>query len=592
MPPDPPLDPESGRAEALLRVGRLSNAAGLARDIAARTMPGSIRRRALIVLVESSRRGHALDPDDVAQLEASAEELDCPSGERAQALAMATLARCHLCDRERAVDLGQRALVEAERGRDEVGRCLARATLGKALQRDPQRWAEGEQLLRDAVDYARISDHPLVHFADAFISYAAVLAARGQVARAFEHHGEQLHHAERLGLLPVQVTCLGLLAFNLVARGRWDKAPGAVDAWWDLAAAHDIHSETPIISVNATRLPLGRGEFDEAALWLERADQLTDTQNVHETYRASLANERALLLEATQNAPSALAHLKAVRGTLRQGSACDMRMAVTLVRLATAAGDSATARAVTASVEKEAEQFASRNGDLTLTARVCRALVGGPVDDALAAFRRLDPERVRNRIDLHLHQETLGQLLAEAGRRDEAVELLNDATDAWERIGATFFAARTLARLRALGQRRGVRGTRDRPATGWQSLTPTEREISELVADDLTYRQIGERLYISKRTVETHIGHIFCKLGVKGRREISALARSTAESRSTATQARRERWRSETAANGSRRDPDRAPANGSKSAPPATGPGEEVAGEAATTSSDPRIPAL
>src|ERR671919_2575567 len=72
-----------------------------------------------------------------------------------------------------------------------------------------------------------------------------------------------------------------------------------------------------------------------------------------------------------------------------------------------------------------------------------------------------------------------------------AVEQLRAALAAYEGAGATADATRVRAALRARGVRVGVRGARQRPATGWDSLTPTERTVVALAAEGLTSRQIG-----------------------------------------------------------------------------------------------------
>jgi DNA-binding CsgD family transcriptional regulator len=76
--------------------------------------------------------------------------------------------------------------------------------------------------------------------------------------------------------------------------------------------------------------------------------------------------------------------------------------------------------------------------------------------------------------------------------------------------------------MRRLGIRRGVRGRRDRPQTGWPSLTVPERTVANLMAESLSNPQIGERLYISRRTVQTHVAHIFMKLGVSSGAQLAA----------------------------------------------------------------------
>ena len=76
----------------------------------------------------------------------------------------------------------------------------------------------------------------------------------------------------------------------------------------------------------------------------------------------------------------------------------------------------------------------------------------------------------------------------------------------------------------ALEWARRARGPRTRPAAGWASLTPTELRVAELVAEGLTNPQIGERMFISKATVKTHLAHIFRKLDVHSRTELTAYA--------------------------------------------------------------------
>jgi DNA-binding CsgD family transcriptional regulator len=61
------------------------------------------------------------------------------------------------------------------------------------------------------------------------------------------------------------------------------------------------------------------------------------------------------------------------------------------------------------------------------------------------------------------------------------------------------------------------RGQRGRPASGWESLTPTERDVVRLVSEGLTNAVIAARLFISPRTVQTHLTHIYTKLGLASR---------------------------------------------------------------------------
>jgi DNA-binding CsgD family transcriptional regulator/tetratricopeptide (TPR) repeat protein len=68
------------------------------------------------------------------------------------------------------------------------------------------------------------------------------------------------------------------------------------------------------------------------------------------------------------------------------------------------------------------------------------------------------------------------------------------------------------------------RGPRDRPTSGWASLTPTELSVADLVAQGLSNPEIAARLFVSRRTVTTHLTHIFAKLGITSRTELASVA--------------------------------------------------------------------
>jgi DNA-binding CsgD family transcriptional regulator len=61
------------------------------------------------------------------------------------------------------------------------------------------------------------------------------------------------------------------------------------------------------------------------------------------------------------------------------------------------------------------------------------------------------------------------------------------------------------------------RGERKRPASGWDSLTPTERDVVQLVSGGLGNKDIATRLFVSPRTVQTHLTHVYTKLGLTSR---------------------------------------------------------------------------
>jgi len=63
----------------------------------------------------------------------------------------------------------------------------------------------------------------------------------------------------------------------------------------------------------------------------------------------------------------------------------------------------------------------------------------------------------------------------------------------------------------------------DRPTFGWSSLTESERSVADLVADGLTNREAGTRLFLSHHTVDAHLRHIYRKLGISSRAELGRL---------------------------------------------------------------------
>jgi DNA-binding CsgD family transcriptional regulator len=67
-----------------------------------------------------------------------------------------------------------------------------------------------------------------------------------------------------------------------------------------------------------------------------------------------------------------------------------------------------------------------------------------------------------------------------------------------------------------------MRGSRLRPTSGWDSLTPTEWRVAELAAEGLRNLEIADRLVVAPGTVKIHLSHIFAKLGVHSRSELAA----------------------------------------------------------------------
>src|SRR6185437_8398846 len=103
----------------------------------------------------------------------------------------------------------------------------------------------------------------------------------------------------------------------------------------------------------------------------------------------------------------------------------------------------------------------------------------------------------------------LGEHLRRERRRAEARVPLQAALVAFEQLGARSWAERARRELRATGQT-----VRRREDVAPADLTLQERQVSELVAEGLTNKDVAAMLFISPRTVEYHLRNVFAKLGI------------------------------------------------------------------------------
>jgi DNA-binding CsgD family transcriptional regulator len=112
-----------------------------------------------------------------------------------------------------------------------------------------------------------------------------------------------------------------------------------------------------------------------------------------------------------------------------------------------------------------------------------------------------------------------GRAFGQAGDRPRAIRELEHAEQELAASGADHFVEEARAELRRLGRRRPRRAV---GPVGLQALSPREREISELVSAGKTNREIAHLCYLSEKTVERHLTHIFAKLGVTSRTAVAA----------------------------------------------------------------------
>ncbi len=114
----------------------------------------------------------------------------------------------------------------------------------------------------------------------------------------------------------------------------------------------------------------------------------------------------------------------------------------------------------------------------------------------------------------------LGQALAAAGEREEAIAELREAERELDACGSLRERDAVRRDLRKLGVRREARG----PAageSGIDSLTRREREIAALVTDRMTNKEIAAELFLSEKTIESHLRNIFFKLGASSRVDVA-----------------------------------------------------------------------
>jgi len=190
------------------------------------------------------------------------------------------------------------------------------------------------------------------------------------------------------------------------------------------------------------------------------------------------------------------------------------------VRVAMLKGDVDFARQVTAELEEGARR--TRAPSALATALHCRGLLDQKPELLLEAAGHL--RQTPRRLELARCHEDAATMLSATGRRLVAIETLTEAAALYVELGAAGDVERANALLRELGAARARRRA-PRPAFGWNALTPTEITVANLAADGLTNPVIGERLYISRRTVEAHLSSIYRKLDVTNRTMlVSAIA--------------------------------------------------------------------
>ena len=391
---------------------------------------------------------------------------------------------------------------------------------------------EAVALAREAIDIADREPTGEANLAHPRFFPGMPLLLLDRIDEAEEALSSGLRIAEGLGLawsLPLYHAFLGAKGFII---GDWDGAMAECEA--ALAIADEVGLNVGVIAA--------------ASAWLAviqlRRDDLAAAERTLGVAMGRIAVTgpqlgmgvlnwaRALVHEARNEHDAALAVLQVAWDLYLAGGAetddpelatrpmTDPWSTMAFVRLCVATGDRDRAAAVLPTVDRQA--IAAPTPFMRGQAIRCRALVEQDADllvGALPLYRACPRPHEQGAAC-----EDAGALLAAAGRLEDAVPLWEEALGLYERLGADRDVARVLADLRGAGVKRGSRRAHVRAKQGWESLTETEHKVVALVAQRLSNPEVAERLFISRHTVESHLKHIYRKLGLSSRLELAAAA--------------------------------------------------------------------
>lgn len=511
---------ESSMIEPLTASGRVDEAIWSARSLLSTGLPPDLRDRVTDTLVAAlATRGHLLQAAEVAA--AASARTDADPHRRLLLDCIATGMRIFVDgstdDARRAAQtaLASRDDPTGTPGGDEIV-CWARNSLGLAALADGRyedAFAEFDRSRR-ALDRVGISDRGFLipHF------NALTAVAYLDDFESFETQRQAvLDQATSRGDPAILVIGHFGGAVVAFATGRWDDAVAEVEAGLSLASETGVGSMTVGLHALGALVAAGRARPDEADGHLARGFEVLE-RGAHLFGVDLLVLGRARRLEelgATHEAGELLAGLWGQTGHI--ALALQHRdLLPHVVRL----GGSVLGGQLEGVLDA-ADRAARRTpvpSTIAAAAR-CRGLARQDADLLVTAVEHL---RQSPRIEelAQTCEETAAACFA-VGRDDEAARLVDEAVTIWDGAGAT----NHIARLDALARAHGVRRRRSRPAGathGWVALSPKELEVADLVAEGLSNPVIGERLYISRRTVESHLSHVFTKLGLSNRAQLAA----------------------------------------------------------------------
>lgn len=430
-----------------------------------------------------------------------------PDDESAEAGWVALTAGMFDPDRERKNLLFGQALEVARARSDGDLLFTAQAYLGASLVH-AQRTEEGMVLLDEAlaaVAGGEVDDQIAVE--EIFCQLFSACEHAHDLARAEQwmRVGDDL--ARRRSLPNVAAYCHTHFGGLMTSAGRWPEAEEALTEGLRLWALGRRTLRNGALA-RLAELRVRQGRLEEARQLLEGLDAVLEC-----------ARPRAALLLALGRADEAAEVLESSLTGVDEGSAEAVPLLGLLVDVHLAAGAIEKARVATAALETH---LVGRPGPWVLaTAALARGRVAVAAGDATAiADLRLAAdgfgrahypfEHARSRLELAAASAT--------DRPEVALAEARAAYDAFERLRAARQVDAAAAVLRTLG----VKVASHQPDGG--RLTRREEEVLDLLGEGLSNPEIATRLFISRKTVEHHVGNVLAKLGLRGRSEAAAYA--------------------------------------------------------------------
>jgi ATP/maltotriose-dependent transcriptional regulator MalT len=411
-----------------------------------------------------------------------------------------------------ATSLDERALLAAAL----AGRAWAGAFAGdgEQAQRHCDEATEFVDELVDAELARRLS--ALAHLASADLYLDRFRAATAHARRALE-----IGRATGQGdLFPVIVVMLGR---SLWVRGRPLEAGDLFDGAIEAARLAGNAQSLAWNLVNRSFAALAAGDLELALATAEEGFELAgDTEPGPPSALAGAALASALLETGEVERSVDVLLTRAGGGELPLfGGAWRARFLEVLTRALLATGRQADAERAAAAGQACAAAVAlpSAAAMASLAAAAIALDAGEPraaAERALAAAAAF--ESVGALFDAARARDLAGRAFARAGDRDHALLELEVAAAAFESFGSVRYRNQTERELRKLGlhiHRRTRPGTPD--ARGVAALTGRELEVAQLAVEGKTNPEIAAELFLSKKTVETHLRNIFRKLGVSTR---------------------------------------------------------------------------